>query len=140
MITQDRDPAPDQPGSTGWSWAARLGLLRRPGRARTVTYWCAGLVLLVAAALIVTVVAAPAKKAAPPPQLGHAGVTVSLGAYAGRPVIVNFFASWCVPCRLETPMLARFYASQHGRVVLLGIDANDETPAALRFTAKAGVR
>jgi cytochrome c biogenesis protein CcmG, thiol:disulfide interchange protein DsbE len=149
MITQDRDPAPDQPGSTGWSWAAKLGLLRRPGRARTVTYWCAGLVLLVAAALIVTVVAAPAKKAAPPPklaksfsvpELGHAGITVSLAAYAGRPVIVNFFASWCVPCRQETPMLAHFYASQHGRVVLLGIDANDETPAALRFTAKAGVR
>jgi cytochrome c biogenesis protein CcmG, thiol:disulfide interchange protein DsbE len=152
MIAQDRDPTPAQPGSTGRGWAARLGLLGRPGRARTVTYWCAGVALLVAAAFIVTLAAAPAKKAASPraaapplakkfslPQLGHAGATLSLAAYAGRPVIVNFFASWCAPCQRETPMLARFYASQHGRVVVLGIDANDQTAAALRFIAKAGV-
>jgi hypothetical protein len=36
-------------------------------------------------------------------------------------------------------MLARFYASEHGRVVIIGVDANDLTAAALRFTAKAGV-
>ena len=149
MIAQDRDPTPARPGSTGRGWAERLGLIRRPGRARTFTYWGGGVVLLVAAAFIVTLVAAPAKNAAPPPrlaksfsvtELGHAGATVSLAAYAGRPVIVNFFASWCVPCRRETPLLAHFYASQHGRVAVLGIDANDQTGAALRFTSKAGVR
>ena len=37
-------------------------------------------------------------------------------------------------------MLARFYASQRGRVIVVGIDANDEQAAALRFLAKAGVR
>jgi len=36
-------------------------------------------------------------------------------------------------------MLARFFASEHGRVAILGIDANDQTDAALRFVAKAGV-
>jgi cytochrome c biogenesis protein CcmG, thiol:disulfide interchange protein DsbE len=65
---------------------------------------------------------------------------VSLASYAGRPVVVNFFASWCEPCQRETPLLARYYASQHGRVVVLGIDANDETAAALQFVRKAGVR
>jgi thiol-disulfide isomerase/thioredoxin len=147
MITQERDQTP--PGPRGWG--ARLARLRRPGQlsqAGKVTYWCAAVALLVAAAFIVTLAAVPAKKVALPPpvarsfslaELGHPGATVSLASYAGRPVIVNFFASWCSPCQRETPMLARFYASQHGRVVILGIDANDLTAAALRFVAKAGV-
>jgi cytochrome c biogenesis protein CcmG, thiol:disulfide interchange protein DsbE len=135
MIAQDRDPTP-------------AAAPHRPGRTRKVVYWCAGGVLLVAAAFVVTLAAAPAKKAPSPqplaksfsvPELGHAGATLSLGAYAGRPVIVNFFASWCGPCQRETPMLAHFYASQHGRVIVLGIDANDQTAAALLFIAKAGV-
>jgi thiol-disulfide isomerase/thioredoxin len=147
MITQERD----QPPPTPRGWGATLARLRRPGqlsRAGQVTYWSAVVALLVAAAFIVTLAAAPAKKVALPPpvarsfaiaELGHPGAIVSLASYAGQPVIVNFFASWCGPCRRETPMLARFYASQHGRVVIIGIDANDETAAALRFVAKAGV-
>ncbi|HTX82915.1 MAG TPA: TlpA disulfide reductase family protein, partial [Streptosporangiaceae bacterium] len=55
-------------------------------------------------------------------------------------LIINFFASWCPPCRRETPMLAKWYVSMHGRVRVLGIDSNDETAPALRFVQKAGVR
>ena len=41
---------------------------------------------------------------------GHA----SLAGYRGRWVIVNFFASWCVPCQKETPELVRFAADHRG--------------------------
>ena len=64
---------------------------------------------------------------------------MTLAAYAGRPVIINFFASWCVPCRKETPLLARYYRSAHGTVNLLGIDSNDSQAAAVTFTRQAGV-
>ena len=64
--------------------------------------------------------------------LGRAG-QVSLAGYAGRPVIVNFFASWCQPCQHETPLLAGFYAAHHGQIQVIGIDSNDTTAAALKF-------
>src|SRR5487761_1261229 len=54
---------------------------------------------------------------------------VALSQYAGRAVVVNFFASWCGPCKKETPLLARFYRAQHGHVVIIGVDVNDSTAA-----------
>ena len=73
------------------------------------------------------------------PVLGHPGQQLSLRSYAGKPVIVNFFASWCTPCQHETPLLARFYRSSHGRVTMIGIDVNDPAAAALAFVHKTGV-
>jgi thiol-disulfide isomerase/thioredoxin len=74
------------------------------------------------------------------PRLGHPGQTVSLAAYAGKPVIVNFFASWCVPCQQETPELARFYQQHGSQTAIIGIDANDVAAKAMAFIRSAGVR
>jgi cytochrome c biogenesis protein CcmG/thiol:disulfide interchange protein DsbE len=71
--------------------------------------------------------------------LGHPGTPVSLNQYRGRAVVVNFFSSWCVPCKKETPLLARFYHAHHGQVPIVGVDVNDSTPNAERFTKAAGV-
>jgi thiol-disulfide isomerase/thioredoxin len=104
------------------------------------------------AALVATVIAIDAtaghkSQAAPPPpapafslpSLRDPVQQVSLSAYRGHPVILNFFASWCTPCRHETPLLARFYRSSRGDVVIIGVDADDKAMAARRFLAANGV-
>jgi thiol-disulfide isomerase/thioredoxin len=136
----------------GESAAARTGWLprlRQQSVARKSIYVATVLVVVAAAAVIVSLASGQAKKTAGPPpqarnfslaQLGHPGGKVTLAAYAGHPVIINFFASWCAPCQRETPLLARFYSSMHGRVTVLGIDSGDQRAAALAFLAKTGVR
>jgi thiol-disulfide isomerase/thioredoxin len=52
---------------------------------------------------------------------------------------VNFFASWCVPCKKETPLLARFYRASHGKVVIIGVDADDSAPNARSFVTASKV-
>ncbi len=81
----------------------------------------------------------PAAKAFTLALLGHSGQHVSLAGFAGRPLIINFFASWCPPCKRETPLLAKFYAEHGGRDLIIGIDANDQAAAAEKFVQAAGV-
>jgi cytochrome c biogenesis protein CcmG/thiol:disulfide interchange protein DsbE len=50
---------------------------------------------------------------------------VSLAELRGRPVVVNFWASWCVPCQEEAPRLDAAARRHAGRVVFLGIDVQD---------------
>ena len=71
--------------------------------------------------------------------LGHPGRQISLQSMAGRPVIVNFFASWCAPCQRETPLIARFYRNSGGRPAIVGVDVNDSSSAGLAFVHKSGV-
>ena len=73
------------------------------------------------------------------PVLGHSGQQVALSGYPGQPLIVNFFASWCDPCKTETPLLARFYRAEKGKVALVGLDENDVTGNATSFTRADGV-
>ena len=73
-------------------------------------------------------------------EVGPPGRTISLAGLAGRPVIINFFASWCGPCKRETPLLASFYRSHHGKILVIGIDANDESGPALKFIKAQGVQ
>jgi cytochrome c biogenesis protein CcmG/thiol:disulfide interchange protein DsbE len=72
-------------------------------------------------------------------QLGHPATHLSLSQFAGEPVIVNFFASWCGPCQHETPLLASFYRQHGGKIHIIGVDSNDPTAKALKFLARERV-
>ena len=82
---------------------------------------------------------APAAAAFSLPPLGQSGPAVALRGYQGKPLIVNFFASWCDPCQQETPLLAAFYRTEHGRVAIVGLDENDVRGNAISFTHRYGV-
>lgn len=59
--------------------------------------------------------------------------TVSLEELRGYPVVVNFWASWCIPCKEEAPELAAAARRYRGRVAFLGIDIQDFTGDARKF-------
>ena len=58
----------------------------------------------------------------------------SLSAYRGRVVVVNYWASWCGPCRFEAPLLQSWYAKMKNLGgVVLGVDTYDLTSDARSF-------
>jgi cytochrome c biogenesis protein CcmG/thiol:disulfide interchange protein DsbE len=80
-----------------------------------------------------------AAPAAPLPRL-EGGGDGSLAEYKGRWVLVNFWASWCEPCKEEAPALERFQR-QHGGpgFTVLGIDSRDLTSDGLAFVRRYGL-
>lgn len=56
--------------------------------------------------------------------------------FAGKIVVVNFFASWCVPCRVEHPSMLRL--SRNSEVALYGIAYKDKDADSARFLAELG--
>jgi cytochrome c biogenesis protein CcmG/thiol:disulfide interchange protein DsbE len=51
--------------------------------------------------------------------------TLRLADLRGYPIVLNFWASWCSPCRREAALLASAAKAQRGRVVFVGVDVND---------------
>jgi cytochrome c biogenesis protein CcmG/thiol:disulfide interchange protein DsbE len=68
------------------------------------------------------------------------GDKVTLASFRGKPVVVNFWASWCVPCKKEAPLLQQAYERWHDKgVVFVGIDGGDLSSDARAFLAKHGI-
>ena len=73
------------------------------------------------------------------PRLDGHG-TGSLADYRGRWVLVNVWASWCIPCRDEAPLLERYYrAHRRQGLVVLGIDTQDNSQDGLAFASRYGL-
>jgi cytochrome c biogenesis protein CcmG, thiol:disulfide interchange protein DsbE len=76
-------------------------------------------------------------KEAPAFQLaGLNGDGIARDALKGQPVLINFFASWCLPCREEHPLLMRLAEQEH--VPLYGIDYKDKPEAAQNLLKEFG--
>jgi thiol-disulfide isomerase/thioredoxin len=68
------------------------------------------------------------------------GARLNFSSYRGQVVVLNFWGSWCAPCRAEAPTLA-VTAEQYrsAGVAFLGVDVRDDTASALAFTRQFGI-
>lgn len=66
------------------------------------------------------------------------GGTVSSAALAGKPYVINFWAPWCPPCRVEHPHLQRFYDAYQGDVEMVGVLIDDSAASARKYRDELG--
>jgi cytochrome c biogenesis protein CcmG/thiol:disulfide interchange protein DsbE len=72
-------------------------------------------------------------------DLANQKLSISLGQFRGEPLVLNFWASWCPPCRQEMPALAQVASELIGKVHFLGLDTQDERSAGLTFARSTRV-
>jgi cytochrome c biogenesis protein CcmG/thiol:disulfide interchange protein DsbE len=80
----------------------------------------------------------PSRPAPELPREVLAGPRIDLASLRGKPALVNFWASWCEPCKEEAPELKRFDEELDGRARLVGVDWGDAAGNARDFIAKSG--
>jgi thiol-disulfide isomerase/thioredoxin len=68
------------------------------------------------------------------------GSQLNLSAYRGKVVVLNFWGSWCAPCRKEAPILAVLSEQYHAKgVQFVGVDIRDQASAAEAFMQNFGI-
>lgn len=68
------------------------------------------------------------------------GGVVRLSQFRGKSVLINFWASWCEPCKAEMPLIERYAEKHPDDLVVLGLDS-EETPVIVQsFVASMGIK
>ncbi|MCP4359286.1 MAG: TlpA family protein disulfide reductase [Chloroflexi bacterium] len=60
-------------------------------------------------------------------------------AAGGQPVVLNFWASWCAPCRVEMPHLQQASVKYNGRAAIIGVNQGESARTVTDFAAEQGV-
>lgn len=71
--------------------------------------------------------------------LKRSEAALTLESVAGMPLVLNFWASWCVPCRRELPALGNVERLFGERIAFLGVNHQDDRDTALQLLEEAGV-
>lgn len=69
----------------------------------------------------------------------HTGEALRLSDLRGRPVVLNFWASWCGPCRIETPHFQAFSEQYADELVVVGVNQQESTAVIADFAAEFGL-
>jgi cytochrome c biogenesis protein CcmG, thiol:disulfide interchange protein DsbE len=64
----------------------------------------------------------------------------SVADYVGKPLVVNYFGSWCGPCNAEAPDLSTFSEAQSGQAAFVGVAVDDQQSDVVDFMSKYGLR
>jgi cytochrome c biogenesis protein CcmG/thiol:disulfide interchange protein DsbE len=120
-----------------------LAVARSPARRRATR----ALLLLAPAVVFVGLLAFGVARRADPPRVGEPAPdfsaprlvgegALSLSDLQGTPVVLNFWASWCAPCRDEAPLFRRAARTYRGRVAFVGVNIKDARTDALAFARR----
>ncbi len=133
------------------------GSVRNNKRRRRILIFCVLSLLNVGLlALVLTQLLTPSPNAVSDPLVGHPAPNfllamlrpdtgksaLSLSNFKGKPVVLNFWASWCDPCKEEAPLLESAWkqAKAQGKdVVFLGIDFQDSSSNGVSFLQQYGI-